>query len=76
MVTNDFLPPPPKPNFDDLDDGDELPWCSICNEDATIRCFGCDMDLYCGRCFKEFHRVDEEYNRHRNEPYRAPKQQS
>jgi len=46
------------------DDNVELPWCGICNEDASIRCKGCDGDLYCSACFKEFH-IGEDPNEHK-----------
>lgn len=36
-------------------DEDQKTWCIVCLEDATIRCVGCDDDVYCGRCWREMH---------------------
>ncbi|RUS12878.1 hypothetical protein BC937DRAFT_86817 [Endogone sp. FLAS-F59071] len=52
------LGPPPKAarreEFKNEEDEIEN-WCSICNEDATIICHGCDDDRYCATCFREVH---------------------
>uniref|UniRef100_A0A182YAQ1 Uncharacterized protein n=1 Tax=Anopheles stephensi TaxID=30069 RepID=A0A182YAQ1_ANOST len=50
--------------------GEELPWCTICNEDAVLRCRGCDNDLYCRGCYKEFH-YDEDPNEHPTVPFKG-----
>ncbi|KAF2099901.1 hypothetical protein NA57DRAFT_75404 [Rhizodiscina lignyota] len=30
-------------------------WCIICNDDAQVRCLGCDGELYCRACWAEGH---------------------
>ncbi|KAH7155846.1 hypothetical protein B0J13DRAFT_234840 [Dactylonectria estremocensis] len=36
-------------------DDDVDSWCTVCLEDATLRCLGCDDDVYCARCWREMH---------------------
>lgn len=52
-------------------DTEELPWCTICNEDAIIRCVSCGGDLFCRSCFRECHDDDEDYRKHKTELFKA-----
>ena len=52
-------------------DLEELPFCEICNEDASLRCLECE-NLFCASCFREFH-DEEDYKSHKTKPYEAPK---
>ncbi|XP_033735274.1 abscission/NoCut checkpoint regulator-like isoform X2 [Pecten maximus] len=54
------------------EDEDELPYCSICTEDAMVRCHGCDMDLYCSQCWNKSHK-DFQMEDHVTSKYIAPK---
>lgn len=59
----------PKYTDEDIDS-----WCCICNEDATIKCIGCDGDLYCADCWKEGHGTGPGQERgHRAVEYRRDK---
>ncbi|XP_037963519.2 abscission/NoCut checkpoint regulator [Plutella xylostella] len=49
---------------------EELPFCEICNEDATLRCLGCKY-LFCKRCYLDHRDDDDGCNRY--EPYKPPK---
>ena len=51
---------------------EEFPWCCICNEDANLRCYDCDGDLYCTRCFSEGHQQFG-LSDHQYVPYKPPK---
>uniref|UniRef100_A0A1Q3F6N2 Putative zinc finger protein n=1 Tax=Culex tarsalis TaxID=7177 RepID=A0A1Q3F6N2_CULTA len=62
----------PKP-LDPAELEEELPWCTICNEDAVVRCLSCDGDLFCRGCFREGHEDDEEYREHKTKPYKGKK---
>ena len=37
-------------------DDDMETWCTVCLEDGTLICPGCDDDVYCQRCWYEMHR--------------------
>jgi hypothetical protein len=50
-------------------------WCIICQDDATVKCLGCDGDLYCASCWKEGHMgpdVGWEERRHKWTKHKKP----
>lgn len=53
---------------DCCEEENQLPWCIICNENATIKCLDCDKSLYCDFCFKEGHDYFE-MKTHKTEPF-------
>lgn len=57
---------------DSENEKDDLPWCVICMADAQLRCFGCEKDLFCLRCFKECHESFEMTD-HPTEPFQLVK---
>ncbi|KAI4715492.1 hypothetical protein E4T48_08321 [Aureobasidium sp. EXF-10727] len=46
-----------KSNLPKYTDEDMESWCCICNEDATVKCMGCDGDLYCQECWRDGHGI-------------------
>lgn len=44
-----------KPNPPNYTDEDIDSWCCICNEDAEVKCLGCDGDIYCQNCWRDGH---------------------
>lgn len=40
-------------------DEDIESWCIICDKDASLRCIGCDGDLYCTACWLEGHKGED-----------------
>ncbi|CZT19631.1 uncharacterized protein RCC_05482 [Ramularia collo-cygni] len=46
---------PKSNNLPTFTDDDVDSWCCICSEDGTVRCLGCDGDLYCQECWDEGH---------------------
>ncbi len=41
---------------------------AVCNQDATVTCFGCDEEVYCTSCWKETHQ-DDVVPKHRVKPF-------
>ncbi|KAJ4352836.1 hypothetical protein N0V95_003883 [Ascochyta clinopodiicola] len=61
-------PPKVQSNLQNKLDEEIDTWCIICQDDATLKCLGCEGDLYCRNCWMEGHRGESaglEERRHR-----------
>ncbi|XP_055903291.1 abscission/NoCut checkpoint regulator [Eupeodes corollae] len=72
LLTEEPLQPVATTHPNSTEATEELPWCTICNEDAVLRCQSCDGDLFCRNCFNECHQDDEEWRGHATQPYSKP----
>ncbi|KAF1840438.1 uncharacterized protein K460DRAFT_296490 [Cucurbitaria berberidis CBS 394.84] len=71
--------PPVSSNLQARIDDEVDTWCVICQDDATLRCLGCDSDLYCQNCWMEGHRGESagfEERRHKAVLYSKKKKQA
>lgn len=71
--------PPVSTNLQKQVDDEIDTWCIICQDDATLKCLGCDGDLYCQNCWMEGHRGESagfEEKRHKAVLYSKKKQQT
>ncbi|OAG21581.1 hypothetical protein CC77DRAFT_986938 [Alternaria alternata] len=70
--------PPVSANIQKKIDDEVDTWCIICQDDATLKCLGCDDDLYCQNCWMEGHRGESagfEEKRHKAVLYSKKKKQ-
>ena len=71
--------PPVSTNLQKKIDDEIDTWCIICQDDATLKCLGCDNDLYCQNCWMEGHRGESagfEERRHKAVLYSKKKPQA
>ena len=71
--------PPVSTNLQKKIDDEVDTWCIICQDDATLKCLGCDNDLYCQNCWMEGHRGESdgfEERRHKAVLYSKKKPQA
>jgi hypothetical protein len=71
--------PPVSTNLQERLDDEIDTWCIVCQDDATLKCLGCDGDLYCQNCWMEGHRGESagfEERRHKAVLYSKKKRQA